>query len=110
MVTRGGLPPTLRAMTQAQHVGFIGLGNMGAHMARNLAEAGISLSVFDAAGTKARAPKGAHIATSVSHVASTADPIILSLPDGQVVKSVLNEIIDHAGSIAHTIVDTSTMV
>lgn len=29
-------------------VGFIGLGNMGAHMARNLMRAGHSLVVFDA--------------------------------------------------------------
>lgn len=78
-------------------------------MARNLAAAGVELSVFDAAGTADRAPEGAHIATSVSHVAATADPIILSLPDGKVVKSVVDEIIEHPGSVAHTIVDTSTI-
>ena len=29
------------------HIGFIGLGNMGAPMARNLLKAGYTLSVFD---------------------------------------------------------------
>jgi len=90
-------------------VGFIGLGNMGRHMARNLAASGLELCVFDAAGTSERAPKGAQIASSVSHVASEADPVILSLPDGNIVKKVAQEIIDHPGAIAHTVVDTSTI-
>lgn len=82
---------------------------MGGPMARNLASAGLELSVFDATGTAERAPEGAHVATSVSHVASMADPLILSLPDGNVVKKVIDEIIEHPGSVAHTIVDTSTI-
>jgi 3-hydroxyisobutyrate dehydrogenase len=90
-------------------VGFIGLGNMGRPMARSLAAAGLELSVFDAAGTAERAPPGAFAATSVSHVAATADPIILSLPDANAVKKVLDEIIDHPGAVAHTVVDTSTI-
>ncbi|MFT5391298.1 MAG: 3-hydroxyisobutyrate dehydrogenase [Gammaproteobacteria bacterium] len=90
-------------------LGFIGLGNMGAAMAQNLANAGADLSVFDTAGTADRAPEGAHIATSVAHVASVSDPIVLSLPDGNVVKKVIKEIVEHPGTIAHTIVDTSTI-
>jgi 3-hydroxyisobutyrate dehydrogenase len=33
------------------HIGFIGLGNMGAPMARNLLAAGYELSVFDLSRT-----------------------------------------------------------
>ena len=90
-------------------VGFIGLGNMGRHMAINLANADISLSVFDLAGTIGRAPPNAFIARDAAHVAATADPIILSLPDGSTVHSVCEEIIAKEDALAHTIVDTSTI-
>ena len=90
-------------------LGFIGLGNMGKPMAHHLAASGLDLCVFDAAGTSERAPEGAQVASSVSHVASVADPIILSLPDGNTVKKVVQEIIDHPGAVAHTVVDTSTI-
>ncbi|MEM7254022.1 MAG: NAD(P)-dependent oxidoreductase [Pseudomonadota bacterium] len=90
-------------------VGFIGLGNMGRHMANNLANAGFSLSVFDAAGTTERAPPNAHIARDAAHVAATADPVILSLPDGQAVHSVCEQIIASEDAVAHTVVDTSTI-
>ncbi|MCH9675800.1 MAG: NAD(P)-dependent oxidoreductase [Gammaproteobacteria bacterium] len=90
-------------------VGFIGLGNMGRHMANNLAAAGISLSVYDAAGTTERAPPNAHIARDAAHVAATADPIILSLPDGQAVHTVCEQIIASEDTVTHTVVDTSTI-
>ena len=40
----------------APRLGFIGLGQMGAPMAANIARAGFELAVFDKAGTAARAP------------------------------------------------------
>ena len=43
-------------------LGFIGLGNMGAPMAANLARAGRRLLVHDVAGTRERAPSGAALA------------------------------------------------
>ena len=46
-------------------VGFVGLGNMGGPMAANLAAAGVSLLVYDKAGTAERAPAaGAEVAQS----------------------------------------------
>ena len=90
-------------------VGFIGLGNMGRPMSRRLAASGMDLCVFDTSGTTERAPENAEIATSVSHVASLSDPIILSLPDGNAVKKVVHEIVEHPGAVVHTIVDTSTI-
>ena len=44
---------------EAPTIGFIGLGNMGGPMAANIAAAGMSMVVFDAAGTAERAPTGA---------------------------------------------------
>ena len=90
-------------------VGFIGLGNMGRPMADHLAAAGHRLRVYDAAGTSERAPEGAAAASSVAHVAAAADPVLLSLPDGNAVRGVVDEIRESANSVTHTIVDTSTI-
>ena len=90
-------------------VGFIGLGNMGRPMADHLAAAGHRLRVYDAAGTAERAPEGAAAASSAAHVAAAADPVLLSLPDGNAVRGVVDEIRESANSVTHTIVDTSTI-
>ena len=89
--------------------GFIGLGNMGRPMAENLAAAGHRLCVHDAAGTGERAPEGATSVNSVVHVAAVADPILLSLPDGAAVRSVVDQIRESPNAVTHTIVDTSTI-
>ena len=77
-------------------IGFIGLGNMGAPMARNLIKAGHDLTVFDLSSdalTQLR-EAGAHVGKSVAEIASSAniEVIITMLPASQHVKSVyLNE-------------------
>ena len=89
--------------------GFIGLGNMGAPMAANLARAGRRLLVHDAAGTRERAPPGAVLADDSHAVARDADAIILSLPDGDVVRGVVDEIADVAERRTRSVIDTSTV-
>ena len=89
--------------------GFIGLGNMGAPMAANLAHAGRRLVVHDAAGTRERAPPGAALAEDNRTVARGADAIILSLPDGEVVREVAEEIAGAGDARARCIIDTSTV-
>jgi 3-hydroxyisobutyrate dehydrogenase len=90
-------------------VGFIGLGNMGAPMAANLAAAGWSLIVHDAAGTRERAPGGASVATSVAEVAAEACVVLLSLPDGAVVDAVGDAILTAPSNVTTRVVDTSTI-
>ena len=64
--------------------GFLGLGNMGAPMAANIAAAGFDVVGYDAAGTKDRLPEGVRGATSVAEVVRGADTVLLSVPDGRV--------------------------
>ena len=90
-------------------VGFIGLGNMGGPMAGHLQTAGVQLLVHDAAGTQARAPKNAHIAPDSEAVAQGADVVILSLPNGDIVNAVCNELATAPQRRASTIIDTSTI-
>ncbi|MGD9536299.1 MAG: NAD(P)-dependent oxidoreductase [Alphaproteobacteria bacterium] len=89
-------------------IGFIGLGNMGSHMAANMAKAGHKLLCFDAAGTQGRMPQGAEAAGSAAAVAQGARTALLSLPDGKVSDAVAREILAAAGRKLEVLIDTST--
>ena len=91
-----------------EHFGFIGLGNMGGPMARNVCEKGLSLIVHDIAGTAERAPTGAEIAQSNDEVARRAGVIVLSLPSVEINRAVVQEIAQ-AGQAGCIVVDTCTI-
>ena len=86
-------------------IGFIGLGNMGAPMAANLAAAGHDVTGFDVAGTTAR---GVTSADSAQAVAAGADAVITMLPNGEILRSVYSGIVDH-GDKGAVFVDCSTV-
>src|SRR6516225_9511490 len=71
-------------------IGFIGLGNMGAHMARRLIEAGHRVVVYDtrqeAIGNLAA--RGAIAARSPKEVADDVETVMASLPTPDVVLKV----------------------
>ena len=66
-------------------IGFIGLGNMGAPMAANLAKAGHSVKGFDVAGTTA---EGVTQADDIAAVVKDADVVITMLPNGSILRQV----------------------
>jgi len=71
-------------------IGFIGLGNMGAHMARRLIEAGHRVIVYD---TRQQAigdltARGAIAARSPAEVADAAETVMASLPTPDIVLAV----------------------
>ncbi len=70
--------------------GFIGVGRMGAHMARRLLKAGFSLTVYDTskAATDALANDGAQVASSALEVANQTEIAFLSLPTPDIVQKV----------------------
>jgi len=64
-------------------IGFIGLGRMGSHMARNLAAAGHEVAAFDVlpeAVSRVAETPGIRAATSVADAARDADLVCSSLP------------------------------
>lgn len=71
-------------------IGFIGLGNMGAPMAANLAAAGHQVSGFD---LTADCPDGVSKADSAIQAATGADVVVTMLPNGAILRSVADEII-----------------
>lgn len=95
----------------AKHVGFIGLGNMGAPMAGRLLDAGYTLTVFDAreAAVKPFLARGAQAASSVVAMASAVDTVLVSLPTPDIVRQVAlgpDGIV--AGTKVKTFIDLST--
>ncbi len=70
-------------------IGFIGLGNMGAPMARNLIAAGHEVTGFDIAGI---ALDGANMAATAAEAAMDQDVIITMLPNGDILRAVAAEI------------------
>ncbi|MBK1635673.1 3-hydroxyisobutyrate dehydrogenase [Rhodovulum adriaticum] len=71
-------------------IGFIGLGNMGAPMAANLAKAGHAVTGFDLA---APCPEGVTMADSAAAAAKGQDVVITMLPNGAILQKVAGEIL-----------------
>ena len=71
-------------------IGFIGLGQMGFHMARRLVEAGHRVVVFDARreAVDRLTGIGAHPATSGRDIADQVETVMASLPTPDIVLSI----------------------
>ena len=87
------------------NIGFIGLGNMGAPMAKNLAAAGHRVAGFDPAGTTA---EGVSAAASAEAAAMGADVVITMLPNGKIAQSVANQVLPVMGK-GTVLLDCSTI-
>jgi len=89
-------------------IGFVGLGNMGGHMARNLAQAGHELKVFDLVPELMASVTGAQGAASAVAAAEAVDVFISMLPAGRHVAGLYGEIF--AALAADTLlIDCSTI-
>ena len=73
-------------------IGFIGLGNMGGPMAHNLAKAGFEVVGFDTQEVKVDQVK---IVSTSKECVSNSDVVITMLPNGEILKSVATQIIEH---------------
>lgn len=91
-------------------IAFIGLGNMGGPMAANLAKAGHEVRGFDVV-EEARdraAEQGISIIETAEEAAQGAEVVFTSLPNGGLVKQVLESVLA-ANEDAKTYVDVSTI-
>lgn len=73
------------------NIGFIGLGQMGKHMATNLHERGASIRVYDASkeAVEHLVSKGVPAASGTKELVLWADAIFLSLPNADIVERVV---------------------
>ena len=85
-------------------IGFIGLGNMGAPMAANLAAAGHTVTGFDTVAQ----PDGLPLASDAASAAHDADVVITMLPNGNILRAVSDQVLPamKAGAI---LLDCSTV-
>ncbi len=86
-------------------IGFIGLGNMGAPMAANLAKAGHDVTGFDTAGVSVEGVTKAETATDAVR---GAEAVITMLPNGDILRAVADQIIPHMEKGA-VFIDCSTV-
>lgn len=92
-------------------IGFIGIGNMGGPMARNLIKAGHDVSAFDLSETllTALGKEGAAIANSAADAVKDAEVIVTMLPAGKHVHSVyFDDVFENAKADA-LMIDCSTI-
>ncbi len=84
-------------------IAFIGLGNLGRHLARNLLEGGFDLTVHDLSSEAAASllEKGARFAKTPKEATANADVVITCLPSPAATEAVLTGpggiLIDHGG-------------
>jgi 3-hydroxyisobutyrate dehydrogenase-like beta-hydroxyacid dehydrogenase len=90
-----------------EEIGFVGLGNMGAPMAKRMLAAGFPLVVFDSnpAAIKEFTRNGAAAVNSVQEMSERVQTIFLSLPTPDVVKRVAEDL---SGQALVRVVDLST--
>jgi 3-hydroxyisobutyrate dehydrogenase len=86
-------------------IGFIGLGNMGAPMARNLAAAGHAVTGFDVTAVTV---DGVTPAASASAAAAGRAAVVTMLPNGAILRSVYAEVVP-AGRRGALFLDCSTV-
>lgn len=86
-------------------IGFIGLGNMGAPMAQNLAKAGHDVFGFDIIETAINGVMKAH---NLSDASKNMNVVITMLPDGNILRQVYKEIVP-LGSEESIFIDCSTV-
>lgn len=92
-------------------IAFLGLGNMGSHMARNLVDAGYSVTGFDVvqAATKAAAEHGVTPAETAEDAVNGADVVITMFPAGKHVLEAYSSGLLAAADPGTLFIDSSTI-
>ena len=89
-------------------IGFIGIGNMGYGMVKNLITHGFGVLAFDIDQEKLESviKLGAEKATSIEELADSAETIVLALPHPDISKETISKL--SYGKVK-TIIETSTL-
>ncbi len=94
-------------MNTPSTIGFIGLGQMGEPMCSFIAKGETPVICFDL--VPGLAPEGASEKAFLAEVIAEADTIFFSLPDGNIVNTVVNEVAAMSNVTGKVIIDMSTI-
>lgn len=91
-------------------VGFVGLGNMGTPMVRQLLRGGVQVFGYDtmADNLDRAAAAGLQPAGSLAELATVAEAIVLMLPNSSIVEAVTGDLMAAEGRVFTTVVDMSS--
>ena len=89
-------------------IGYIGLGNMGAAIAANFVAGGLSVHVYDSAGTLKRAPEGSIPAETIDDIARACDAVFVCVPDGAASLDVAKAVAETDGRRVRALINMST--
>lgn len=94
-----------------KNVGFIGLGNMGGHMASNLIKKGHKLHVYDVSKSACDAlkSKGATVYGNVQDLAQKSDFVITMLPNNDIVHDTYQTMVKDGAPKNTLFIDSSTI-
>ncbi len=91
-------------------IGFIGLGNMGNGMAKNIIAKDFEVVGFDIENDKLVELEGSglEVATSIADIAKGCEIILLCLPNPDISRRVIDQLLAENNTII-TIIETSTL-
>jgi 3-hydroxyisobutyrate dehydrogenase-like beta-hydroxyacid dehydrogenase len=92
-------------------IGFVGLGNMGSGMVKNLLAKGLNVTGFDIDEGKINDLKslGLYKSNSMSEIAKSCETVMLCLPSPEASRQAIFEQLLGGGSVVSTIIETSTL-
>jgi len=104
----------VRAMSSqasSKNIGFVGLGNMGGHMATNLMKKGHKLHVYDISKEACDnlKSKGAKVYEKTSELAQNSDFVITMLPNNDIVADTYNAMTANGVNKNTVFIDSSTI-
>ncbi len=102
--------PILPCYYVVMKIGFVGLGNMGSGMAKNILSKDFSLIGFDTDNEQTTKLQqfGIQKANSVTDIANVSEVVILCLPNPDASRTVIEELLAENNNIV-TIIETSTL-
>lgn len=101
----------MSSQSASKNIGFIGLGNMGGHMATNLIKSGHKLHVYDISKTACAnlKAKGATVYTDTADLAQKSDFVITMLPNNDIVSDSYDEMTKNGVNKNTIFIDSSTI-
>ena len=96
-------------MNPRETIGIVGLGNMGYPIAQNLIKAGYAIAGREIDQARWQPTDHLLYVTSLEALIERTSVLLLSLPDGHTVQSIIEQLLNGCANRSITVVDTSTI-